>query len=190
MARLFCWWSPLATLRGYPVKALDSGKTKIMTLTEPVAAELGLEVLDVELGGSASKRVLRIYLDSPDDERGVTLADCETISRRMGDVLDAHEAMAGRYMLEVSSPGVNRPLRKPEHFRKVVGGKVRVRVAQAVDGSQQVLGRLTAFDDDVLTIDPESGESRRIALADVEKANFEYEFEEKTRPGKRRRQGK
>jgi ribosome maturation factor RimP len=75
---------------------LRSEATKILTLAEPIAGEMGLEVLDIEFSGAASGRLVRIYLDNPAADRDVSVADCEAVSRRMGDVLDAHEAVAGR----------------------------------------------------------------------------------------------
>jgi ribosome maturation factor RimP len=178
--------------------ALAGKKEQILALAEPVAAELGLEILGVEFGGSDAKRVIRLFLDrisppSPADggapPAGVTLGDCEAVSRRLGDIFDAHEAIAGRYLLEVSSPGVNRPLLKPEHFRRVVGDKVRVRFRQLDGSPRTVVGELTAFEDEgqILTIRADSGENHRVALSEVERANLEYEFPTAERPGKRRR---
>jgi ribosome maturation factor RimP len=178
---------------------LTGKKDQILALAEPVAAEFGLEVLGVEFGGSDAKRVIRIFLDrelpTPSEagteltSPGVTLGDCEAVSRRLGDIFDAHETIAGRYMLEVSSPGLNRPLLKPEHFRRVVGRKVRVRFRKADGGPRTVVGMLTAFEDEgqVLTVRVESGEDHDVSLADVERANLEYEFPTAQRPGKRRR---
>jgi len=169
----------------------------ILALVEPMAGELGLEVLDVELGGDAARQVVRVLLDA---ERGVSIADCETVSRRLSDVLDADdadreqqgtgaragraEAAAGRYMLEVSSPGVNRPLIKPAHFRRVVGGRVKVKLKVAADGTRVVLGRLVDADDDGITVEPDGAEPRRVAYVDVERARVEYEFPDTGKPGK------
>lgn len=168
---------------------MNSGTLKIRALAEPVAAELGLEVLEIELLGNAPRQVLRIYLDSPSEARPVTVADCEAVSRRLGDVFDACDAVAGRYMLEVSSPGVNRPLKKPEHFRRVVGGRVRVRVgaAAAKDGMRNIVGRLAAFEGETLTIETDDARRLDVALAEIEKANFEHEFPSVVRPGRRGR---
>jgi len=183
---------PAATL-------VTATKEQILALVEPVAADLGLEILDVEFGGSEVKRVLRVFLDKPgppdgggsdsDRRSGVTLADCEAVSRQLGDVLDAHDAVAGRYQLEVSSPGVNRPLRKPEHFRSVVGCKVRIRLGAARDGSRTVLGRLASVggDDQSLVVSIDTGEERTVAFREIERANLEYEFPRPERPGGRRR---
>jgi ribosome maturation factor RimP len=168
---------------------LRSETTKILSLAEPIAGELGLEVLDIEFSGAASGRLLRIYLDNPVPDQGVSVADCEAVSRRMGDVLDAHDAVAGRYMLEVSSPGVNRPLRKASHFSSVVGGRVRIRFHEPVDERRSVVGRLTEFDGERLSVEEDSGVVVHVTLDNVERANFEFEFKKPEKPGKRRQTG-
>jgi len=172
-------------------------KDAIMALAEPLAVELGLEVLEIELGGDASRRIVRILLDA---ERPVTVADCEAVSRRLADVLDAHDeedARSGRYMLEVSSPGVNRPLVKPGHFRRVIGSRVRLKLTRSAallndesdagagrSGARTLLGRLEQADDDGVRVAADDGRIRELAYTDLEKANLEYEFPEKGRPGK------
>jgi len=166
---------------------MESTTAQIWSLTEPIAKELGLEVLEIELAGDAGRRLLRIYLDSPDEARSVSIADCETVSRQLGDVLEAHETVAGRYMLEVSSPGVNRPLRKREHFERVVGGRIRAKV-RAADGTKRtLLGRLKAVDGDVAEIETDEGVVERFSLDQVQRANFEFEFETTVRPGRQKR---
>jgi ribosome maturation factor RimP len=160
---------------------VESGTERIRALAEPIAADLGLEILEIELLGSTPRQVLRVYLDSPSEERPVSVADCEAVSRRLGDVLEAHEAVRGRYMLEVSSPGINRPLTKPEHFRRVVGGRVRVRLREPHDGAvRNLVGRLAAFDSDQLAIETDDGRRWDVGFEQVQKANFEYEFPDKS----------
>ena len=119
---------------------------RVLRLAEPIAGEYGLEVLAVELKGVPPRRLLRVFLDSPMPGRAVTLDDCTAVSRRLGDVLEAHEALAGSYLLEVSSPGVNRPLRTAEQFGRAVGQRVRARFRKPLDGVQGVLARLTAVE--------------------------------------------
>jgi ribosome maturation factor RimP len=169
------------------VLTVNAGTERIRALAEPIAAELGLEVLEVELLGKTPRQVLRIYLDSPSEGRPVTIGDCEAVSRRLGDALDAYEALAGRYMLEVSSPGIHRPLKKPEHFRRVLGGRVRLRLGTATDGMRNLVGRLIGFEGEHLTVEGDDGHRITVRLPDVEKANFEHEFPDTSRPGRRRR---
>ena len=159
----------------------------IRALAEPVAAELGLEVLEIEVLGNAPRQVLRIYLDSCSQSRPVTVADCEAVSRRLGDVLDANDVVAGRYMLEVSSPGVNRPLRKADHFQRVIGGRVRIRTRTAApDGMRNAVGRLVAFDGQTLVLETDDARRIEVALEEIEKANFEHEFPKVVHPKRRR----
>ena len=164
---------------------MESTTAQIWSLTEPIAAELGLEVLDIELAGDDGRRLLRIYLDSPDAERSVSVADCSKVSRQLGDVLEANEAVAGRYMLEVSSPGVNRPLRKPEHFERVVGGRIKAKLSSADGSKRTLLGKLISLDGNVAHLETDEGGDEQFTLDEVQRANFEFEFEEASRPGQR-----
>jgi ribosome maturation factor RimP len=166
---------------------VESSTSRIWALAEPVAAGLGLEILEIEVGGGSSRQTVRIYLDSPDPERSVTLADCETVSRSLGDLLDAHAAVRGHYMLEVSSPGLNRPLRKVEHFARVVGGRIRVRTRQPHDGRRNFVGRLEEVDPRALTMKTDDGETVELKMTEIDKANFEYAFEDTDRPKRKKR---
>ena len=164
---------------------------RIVAIVEPIAAERGLEVLDVEVAG----RTVRVLLDSPDESRKVGIEDCQVVSQRLGDGLDAHEVLDGGYMLEVSSPGVNRPLKKIEHFRRVLGRKVRVRARSGAE-KRSWLGRLEEVDESGIRVATDSAqgtdaqETVRIAWNDIEKANLEFEFEQKSAPGGRARAAK
>lgn len=166
---------------------------RVLRLAEPIAGEYGLEVLAVELKGVPPRRLLRVFLDSPMPGRAVTLDDCTAVSRRLGDVLEAHEALAGSYLLEVSSPGVNRPLRTAEQFGRAVGQRVRARFRKPLDGVQGVLARLTAVEGERLSLACDDGRVLEVSVRDVEKANLEYEFETPRKPakgGKRRKRAK
>ncbi len=165
---------------------LESKTAQIWSLAEPIAAELGLEVLEIELGGGSPSRLLRIYLDSLETDGTVSIADCEKVSRQMGDVLDAHDTVTGRYMLEVSSPGINRPLRKRAHFERVVGGRIRAKLALAGGKKRTLVGRLVALDEDVVEMMTDEGNTERFSLEEVHRANFEFEFEQAEKPGKAR----
>lgn len=156
----------------------------IVAIAEPIVAERGLEVLDIEIAGPASNQIVRVLLDSPDDSRRVGIEDCQAVSQRLGDAMEAYEVLKGRYMLEVSSPGVNRPLKKPEHFRRVAGSKVKVRTREGE--RRNFLGRLTLVDETGIEVTEEAGPPVRIAFTDIDKANLEFEFEQKPGRGKRR----
>lgn len=158
---------------------------RVLKLVEPIAGEFGLEVLEVELKGVPPRRLLRVLLDSSTPGRAVTLDDCATVSRRLGDVLEANEAVSGGYLLEVSSPGVNRPLRTPEHFRRVVGDRVRVRFREPCADVRGVVARLVAADDGRLVLESESGTVIETTVENVERANLEFEFRVPAKPGSR-----
>jgi len=108
------------------------------------------------------------------------------VSRRLGDVLDAHEAIEGAYMLEVSSPGVNRRLRRAEHFRRVLGEYVRVRSCGRDGVAQTLVGKLEQAGDDQIRILADSGEIATVAIDSIEAANLEFRFEKPAKPGKKR----
>jgi ribosome maturation factor RimP len=104
------------------------------------------------------------------------------VSREIGHVLDAHDAVPGRYHLECSSPGVNRPLIRPDHYRRAVGQRVYVRTRQATAGRRQFRGTLTAVTDDAITVDDPDAGSVSLPFVDVERANVEFDFSRPVHP--------
>jgi ribosome maturation factor RimP len=157
--------------------------SRILAIAEPIAAERGLEILEIDVAGTASNPLVRVLLDSPDESRRVGIEDCQAVSQRLGDGLDAHEVLSGQYMLEVSSPGVNRPLKRIEHFRRVLGRKVRVRTRPSGPERRTLVGRLEEVDDAGITVAAESAVAERIAWDEIDKANLEFEFEKKKPAG-------
>jgi len=141
-------------------------------LIEPVIASLGYELLGVEYLPQGRHSLLRVYIDS---EAGIGLEDCATVSRQISAVLDVEDPIHGQYNLEVSSPGVERPLFKPQHFERVLGEKIRVRLAVPRDGRRKYKGILVESGGGHITLHDEDGEDYRIALADIEKANVVFE---------------
>lgn len=123
---------------------MDARTVEIWKLVEPLATECGCELADVEFAGSGARQILRIFLDRPGAEKGhgVTVEDCAEVSRRLGDVLDAYDAVRGGYMLEVSTPGFERPLRRARDFRRFVGQSVKVRLRGTRDGRRNFAGQL------------------------------------------------
>lgn len=165
---------------------MDARNEQVWNLAEPVAREFGCEILDIEFAGAAQNQVLRIYLDCPDKPGGVTLEDCQGVSRRLGDVLEAHEAVAGRYMLEVSSPGVNRRLRLPEHFQRSLEEQVHIRLRRDREDRRNFTGTLVEADDEQVVLDCD-GERTSFNYVEIDRANVEYQFEVPTKPGGKRR---
>jgi len=173
-----------------PVPGVESvalTSEEIRALAEPLAADLGLEILDVELLGGRGRRVLRITLERPEPGARVSIADCEAVSRRIGDVLDAYDAIEGHYLLEVTSPGVDRPLKTPRHFARAVGERVKVRLDRPIAGMDTVVGRLVGFEAEVLEIVDDGDTTWRVPLDTVVRANVEFEFPGRPRGRRGRR---
>lgn len=151
-------------------------RERIRELVEPVAQSEGMEVVDVECLRGPSRWKVRIYIDR---EGGVTLDDCAAISGEVGDLLDVHEIPPGPYDLEVSSPGLDRPLVRDRDFVRYEGHRVRVRVAEKIEGKRTFTGRLVAFvereGEKDLVIEVEKT-IYTIPRRMVVKANLEYEF--------------
>lgn len=153
---------------------------KIREIAERVAADYGLEVVEVELRGGGKARMLRITIDKPE---GVSHEDCATVSREVGTILDVEDAVpGGQYTLEVSSPGLDRKLLKPRDYERFAGSLVKVLLHDPIDGQKRIEGRLQGLHQDRITVDipgkRKTEEPRRIdiELANVEKANLVPEF--------------
>jgi ribosome maturation factor RimP len=136
-----------------------------------VLADLGLECLGVEFSPSQGQSTLRVYLDVLDHAEGreVTLDDCEAASRELSAMLDVEDPIPGHYVLEVSSPGIDRPLFTADQFGRVVGQEVKVLLKAPVEGRRRLRGRLAAVDGDRLTFEAE-GKTFEFDHADVESA--------------------
>lgn len=149
-------------------------RTELQDLLEPGAGALGFEVLAVEMTGGPGQSVVRVYIDGPD---GVTVDDCARASHQFSAILDVEDPIPGQYTLEVSSPGLDRPLTRVKHFQAVVGQQVRVTTDVAVEGRRRFRGRLQEADSERLemTVD---GETYRIPLSRVAKARLVPEYDE------------
>ena len=150
-------------------------------ITERVAASLGVEVVEVELRGGGKSRMLRIFIDKP---AGITHEDCANLSREISTILDVEDAMpGGPYVLEVSSPGLDRKLSRAADFERFQGSRVKLTTKDPVNGNRHFEGRLDHFGAGRLTLDlaearkkrrpqPEDAQKLEIELANVEKANL------------------
>ncbi len=148
---------------------------KIMELAEPVAAAAGMEVILVECLRMKLRWLVRVYLDK---EGGVTLDDCAAMSNQLGDILDVHDVPPGAYTMEVSSPGLDRPLTRDKDFLKYRGSKVRVTSSEKLEGIKNFRGNLVDFAEEdgrqYLAVEM-AGKIHRIPKDLVVKANLEYE---------------
>jgi ribosome maturation factor RimP len=158
------------------IEPVQRYREKIRQLAEPVLEAEGMELIDVECIKMKSRWLVRIFLDK---EGGVTLDDCTEISNQLGDLLDVHDLPPDPYTLEVSSPGLNRPLVRDRDFVKYTGCRVDIRLSEKIDGIGHFKGKLTGFFEEegqrILTVDV-SGRTHRIPKDLIVKARLEYEF--------------
>jgi len=151
-------------------------RDKVIALVEPILAEQGLELVDVELRREGRGQMLRLLVDR---DGGVDLEGLSSLSRELSVRLDVEEPITGPYTLEVSSPGINRPLRKPEHFLRYVGKRVRLRSHVPVNGQRNFSGTLVGAAAGGVTVRSESGVDTYVEFSNVEKANYEHEYSAK-----------
>lgn len=148
----------------------------VRRIAAPLAAQEGLELVDVEIGGAGGRQTLRLFIDKPG---GVSLDDCTEVSRAVSAALDVEDPIAGAYDLEVSSPGLDRPLRTPEHFEKFKGSKVRVKTFGPVpecENRKTFVGQLIGFAEGKVIVDVD-GKVFHVPHAQVSKANVEPVFD-------------
>lgn len=143
-------------------------RQELQDLLEPAAARLGFEIADLELHVSRGRGLLRVFIDGPS---GVTVDDCEAVSRQVSAVLDVADPIAGTYSLEVSSPGLDRRLARPGHFDRFAGSEVQIRLRRLLDGRRKVRGTLLRRDGDAIEVRSE-GAVLRIPLAEVDVARL------------------
>jgi ribosome maturation factor RimP len=148
---------------------------KIEEIAQRVAGSEGLEIVEVEIkGGGGVHRLVRIYIDKPE---GVTHGDCELVSQQVGTILDVEDVLSGgRYKLEVSSPGVERKLIKPQDYQRFQGKKAKISLRDPVEGRRNWEGTLAGFSDGSVTLETEPGKTRNFPLEQVQKANLKFEW--------------
>jgi ribosome maturation factor RimP len=154
---------------------------RVREIAERVALSSGLEVVEVELRGGGKARMLRIVIDKP---AGVTHEDCASLSREMSTILDVEDVVSGSsYLLEVSSPGLDRKLLRPADYERFTGSRVKLTTRNPVGGNRHFEGRLESFQNGRLTLDVSAARKKfrpasdgvqklDIELANVEKANL------------------
>jgi ribosome maturation factor RimP len=145
---------------------------QVSELIDPILSEMRFELIDVEYLSDRGRWVLRVYIDK---EGGVTLDDCAKVSGELGDLIDIKNIIEHDYVLEVSSPGLNRPLKKEADFIRAIGKKIKVRTRVPVDGKRNFTGVLRDFKEQKLALDSEGG-LVSLAWSGIEKANLVYEF--------------
>lgn len=163
-ARFFCLW----------VMEMDATVTRVWELAAPLAEGEGMEIVDIEFRREAGRggRVLRLYLDK---DGGPNVDDLSRVSRQLSELLDSQDAVQGAYTLEVSSPGINRPLKRPDHFARFVGKRIRVRTRDIIDNRRSFLGILRQVLEDRITLSQE-GKEYQIPFSMIEKSNYEHDW--------------
>ena len=120
------------------------------TLLLPIVEKYGFELVDVEYVKEGSLWYLRAYIDKPG---GITVDDCEAVSRAFSDILDEKDYIEDSYIFEVSSPGLGRPLKKEKDFKRSIGEEVEIRTYRAIDRQKEFIGFLKAYDEDTVTLE-------------------------------------
>jgi ribosome maturation factor RimP len=145
---------------------------RVEEIADSLLKDEGLELVDLEYRREGRRWVLRLFIDK---EGGVTVEDCATVSRELADILDAKDAIPEAYVLEVSSPGLNRRVRKRRDFFRFAGRKVEVRLAALQDGRRKIVGTILGVEGEAVVVAaPEA--TYTIALEDIARATLVYEF--------------
>lgn len=129
-------------------------RDRLQELLEPVIEDLGYELVLLEFAPSTGSAMLRLFIDS---EEGITLEDCETVSREVAGVMDVEDPISSPYQLEVSSPGLDRPLTKPEHFQRFAGEEARIQLLAPRNGRKRFVGRIEAATDAGVSLSTDLG---------------------------------
>ena len=127
----------------------ETYESKTEQLLYPIAEKYGVEIYDVEYVKEGKDWYLRAYIDKPE---GVNIIDCENVSRALSDALDVEDFIPDAYILEVSSPGLGRALKKDRHLEKSLGAEVEIKTYKPIDGQKEFAGILKAYDADTVTI--------------------------------------
>ncbi len=142
----------------------ESYESRTEALITPILDELGFLLVDVEYVREGETYFLRAYIDKVG---GITLNDCEAVARRMNDLLDEENFIEGSYIFEVSSPGLDRPLKKENDFRRCMGRKVEIKTYRAIDGEKLFRGTLSGYEDGTVTILTEQEETKNFEKNDI-----------------------
>jgi ribosome maturation factor RimP len=157
--------------------ALMTPEERVAEIANRLLASLGMELVDIEYKREGRAMVLRVYIDKPG---GVNLDDCADVSRELSTLLDVEDVVPGRYLLEVSSPGLNRPLTKESDYLRYVGRLVKIRTRQLTPDDKgnmrkTFFGELLGYGDGIVRIKLKEGQTASLTLAGIAKANLEFD---------------
>ena len=147
----------------------QSLKIRITELAEKTASSMKMAVVLVEIKNEGGRAIVRVYIDQPG---GITLEDCERFSKRFSTTMDVEDFVPFAYVLEVSSPGINRPLVNEADFQRFIGENARVRTPRPIDSQRNFKGRIVSVTDGRVTFELAPDKQVVIAVADIEKANL------------------
>ena len=148
-------------------------EAKAEALLIPIVEERSLELVDVEYVKEAGSFYLRAYIDK---EGGVTIDDCEAVSRAFNPKLDEADFIDDSYTMEISSPGLGRPLKKEKDYARSIGKELEIHTYQAIDGEKEFFGVLEAYDKDTVTVTEESGQTRVFERAGISMTRLAFHF--------------
>jgi ribosome maturation factor RimP len=158
----------------------------IAELVERQVEAMGFELVELERAGSKQRPILRIFLDRPDSvpgTPGVSLEDCTAVSRALEPELDAREDLSDKYVLEVSSPGVDRPLTRPRDYTRFAGQTVALRGKAALAGrAKRLQGTLLGLRENRAALRLDGGEEIEVPLGEIDRANLVFRWERKGKP--------
>ncbi len=146
---------------------------KAEELILPIVEQHGFELVDVEYVKEAGAWYLRVYVDK---EGGITIDDCETVSRAFSDLLDDKDFIEEAYILEVSSPGLGRPLKKEKDFKRSIGKEVEIRTYRPIERQKEFCGVLSAYDENSVTIELEDHTKQTFQRADIALIRLAFDF--------------
>lgn len=141
---------------------------KLTEMLRPAVEETGKELLGVEFISAGNNSVLRLFIDH---ENGINVDDCAEVSRQVGAILDVEDPISSEYNLEVSSPGIDKPLFEMAHFQTVVGEIVNIRLSMPLNGRRKFKGTLVAIENDILVVDVD-GIEYELVINNIDKANL------------------
>ncbi len=151
----------------------ESYEQKTEEILIPITGEMGYELVDVEYVKEGGTWYLRAYIDKPG---GLSIDDCEAVSRRLSDILDEKDFIDDSYIMEVSSPGLGRPLKKEKDFKRSLGEEVEVRTYRMIDRQKEFTGILKDYDKDSVTVAFSDGTERKFDKGDIALIRLAFDF--------------
>lgn len=151
----------------------ESYERRTEELITPIVERNQYELVDVEYVKEGSDWYLRAYVDK---EGGITVNDCELVAREMNEILDREDYIDGSYIFEVSSPGLGRPLKKEKDYVRAIGKDLEIRTYKAIDREKEFYGKLTAYDEETVTIEKENGEVMTFGKKEIALIRLAFDF--------------